>query len=108
MLLLYFGYLAFAGALQEKSGNDRSLAIFGVIGIVNLPIIHGSVTWWKSLHQAPSLGVKGSAIASEILWPLGFTMSGFTLLFAAIVLMRMRTMLATARVEARLQRMALE
>lgn len=108
MLLLYMGYLAFAGALREKSDNDRALAIFGVIGIVNLPIIHGSVTWWKSLHQPPSLGIKGSAIASEILWPLGLTMSGFTLLFAAIILIRMRTILATTRTEARLLRMALD
>ncbi|MEQ1519372.1 MAG: cytochrome c biogenesis protein CcsA [Usitatibacteraceae bacterium] len=108
MLFLYLGYLAFAGALREKSDNDRALAVFGVIGVVNLPIIHGSVIWWKSLHQPPSLGMKGSAIASEILWPLGLTMAGFTLLFAAIVLMRMRTMLATAKTEARMLRMALD
>jgi heme exporter protein C len=108
MLFLYLGYLAFAGALKEKSGNDQSLAVFGIIGMVNLPIIHGSVIWWKSLHQPPSLGMKGSAIASEILWPLGLTMAGFTFLFAAIVLIRMRTMLATSKAEARLLRMALD
>jgi heme exporter protein C len=33
-------------------------------------------------------------------------MAGFTLLFAAIVLMRMRTALAIAKSEARLRRMA--
>ena len=105
MLFLYFGYLAFAGALRVKSDNDRLLAVFGVIGVVNLPIIHGSVIWWKSLHQPPSLSVQGSAIAPEILWPLAFTMGGFTLLFAAIVLMRMRTMLANAKSEARMLRL---
>jgi heme exporter protein C len=105
MLFLYLSYLAFAAAQREKLGNDRSLAVLGVIGIVNLPIIHGSVIWWKSLHQPPSLGMKGSAIAPEILWPLGLTMLGFTFLFAAIVLIRMRTMLATAKTEARLLRM---
>lgn len=108
MLFLYLGYVSLAGALNEKSGNERSLAVFGIIGVINLPIIHGSVIWWKSLHQPPSLGMKGSAIASEILWPLGLTMAGFTLLFAAIVLMRMRTMLATAKAEARMLRMALD
>lgn len=108
MLFLYFGYLAFAGALREKSDHDRLLAVFGVIGVVNLPIIHGSVIWWKSLHQPPSLSMKGSAIASEILWPLGLTMAGFTFLFAAIVLMRMRTMLAVTKTEARFLRMALD
>jgi heme exporter protein C len=108
MLFLYLGYVSLAGALNEKAGNDRSLAVFGIIGVVNLPIIHGSVIWWKSLHQPPSIGVKGSAIAAEILWPLGLTMTGFSLLFAAIVLIRMRTMLAMAKSDARMRRMALE
>jgi heme exporter protein C len=108
MLFLYLGYLSFAGAQNQNSGNDRPLAVLGIVGVINLPIIHGSVIWWKSLHQPPSLGLKGSAIASEILWPLGLTMTGFTLLFVAIVLIRMRTMLATAKIEARMRRMALE
>jgi heme exporter protein C len=41
-----------------------------------------------------------------LLWPLGFTLLGFTLLFGAIVLMRMRAMLAQNKVEARMQRLA--
>jgi heme exporter protein C len=108
MLFLYIGYLALAGGLKEKSSNDRPLAVFGIIGVVNLPIIHGSVIWWKSLHQPPSLGMKGSAISPEILWPLGLTMAGFTLLFAAIVLIRMRMMLAAAKTDARMRRMAFD
>ena len=68
-----------------------------------MPIINRSVVWWNSLHQGPSITVKGSSIASEILWPLAFTTLGFTLMFAAIVLMRMRTVLASAKVEARLR-----
>ncbi len=40
--------------------------------------------------------------------PLWFTLSGFSLLFGAIVLMRMRTILAGVRAEARMRRMARE
>jgi heme exporter protein C len=43
-----------------------------------------------------------------LLWPLPLTLSGFTSLFAAIVLMRMRAELAEAKVEARLRRNAAE
>ncbi len=106
LLFLYLGYIALASSLDDAPNRDRTLSIFGIVGAVNIPIIHGSVTWWKSLHQAPSITMKGSAIAGEILWPLGFTMVGFTLLFAAIVLMRMRTMLALNKAEARMRRMA--
>jgi heme exporter protein C len=106
LLFLYGGYIALAGASRENPNSERTLAIFGIIGAVNLPIIHGSVIWWKSLHQAPSITLKGSAISSDIVWPLGYTMAGFTLLFAAIVLMRMRTMLAHNKAEARMRRLA--
>jgi heme exporter protein C len=106
LLFLYFGYIALAGASDERTSVSRTTAIFGIVGAVNIPIIHGSVIWWKSLHQAPSITIRGSAIAPEILWPLGFTVIGFSLLFGAIVLMRMRAILAEAKVEARMRRMA--
>jgi heme exporter protein C len=106
MLFIYLGYVAFAESTKNQEGGDRSLAILGLIGVINLPIIHGSVTWWKSLHQAPSITTKGSAIAPELLWPLGLTLVGFSLLFGAIILIRMRTILAVTKAEARLRRMA--
>jgi heme exporter protein C len=106
LLFLYFGYIALANA-SAKAGNDgRIAAIFGLIGAINIPVINRSVVWWKSLHQGPSITLKGSSISPEILWPLWFTLAGFTLLFAAIVLMRMRALLAEAKVEARMRRMA--
>jgi heme exporter protein C len=106
MLFLYFGYIALANAGDEKVSVSKTTAIFGLIGAVNVPIINRSVVWWHSLHQGPSITLKGSTIAPEILWPLAFTTLGFTLMFAAIVLMRMRTVLASAKVEARLRRLA--
>lgn len=106
MLFIYFGYLAFSHATKNQIGGDRSLAIFGIIGVVNLPIIHGSVIWWKSLHQPPSFSTRGSAIATELVWPLGLTLAGFSLLFGAIILLRMRATLADTKADARLRRMA--
>jgi heme exporter protein C len=40
------------------------------------------------------------------LWPLPLTLIGFSCLFGAAVLMRMRAELAEAKVEARMRRMA--
>ena len=106
LLFLYFGYIALANAGDEKVSVSKATAIFGLIGAVNVPIINRSVVWWNSLHQGPSITLKGSTIAPEMLWPLGFTALGFSLLFGAIVLMRMRAVLASAKVEARLRRLA--
>jgi heme exporter protein C len=109
MLLLFFvycGYMALARADAERGGDGRIPALYGIAGTVLLPIIRYSVVWWNTLHQGPSIGLTRSSIAGSILWPLGFTMAGFTLLFAAIVLMRMRAALARLKAEARMRRMA--
>jgi heme exporter protein C len=108
LLFLYFGYIALANADHDRGDANKTTAIFGIVGAVNIPVIHGSVIWWKSLHQPPSITMKGSAISGSILWPLGFTMAGFTLIFAAIILMRMRTSLALTKKEARFRRMTME
>ena len=109
MLLLFFvycGYIALARADADRGGNGRIPALYGIAGSALLPIIHYSVVWWNTLHQGPSIGIAGSTIDRSILWPLPIMLAGFTLFFAGIVLMRMRAMLATAKAEARMARMA--
>ncbi len=108
LLFLYFGFMALSGAERERGGEGRLSSIFGLVGAVNLPIIHYSVVWWNTLHQPKSISfVRGtSTIAPEMLWPLLVSALGFSLLFGAIVLMRMRAELARNKVEARLKRLA--
>ena len=105
LFFLYLGYIGLAAAERERGGEGRMAALFGLVGAINLPIIHYSVLWWQTLHQGQSISLLGgSTIAPELLWPLPLTMIGFTLLFAGIMLMRMRAELARARGEARLRR----
>jgi heme exporter protein C len=106
LFFLYLGYIALASAERERGGEGRIAALFGLVGAVNLPIIHYSVLWWRTLHQPQSIGVSGSAIDGSILWPLPVALAGFTALFAAAVLMLMRADLARTRLEARLRRAA--
>ena len=108
LLFLYFGYLALAGAVDREGGSSRIPAIFGLVGAINIPIIHYSVIWWNSLHQAPSLSMGSSAMSPEFLVPLAVSTLGFLLLFAGVVLARMRAILAEVQAEARLRRRALE
>jgi len=108
LFFLYLAYIALASAGSERGSNDRVSAIFGVVGAINIPIIHYSVLWWRTLHQGQSITMSGSTIDGSILWPLPISALGFSLLFAAVVLMRMRALLATAKVEARLKRMSAE
>jgi heme exporter protein C len=109
MLILFFVYIAYialARADAERGGDGRVPALFGVAGSVMLPIVRYSVVWWNTLHQGQSIGLTKTTIHPSMLWPLWFTLGGFTLLFVGIVLMRMRAMLASQKVEARMRRMA--
>jgi heme exporter protein C len=108
LFFLYLGYIALAGAEKERGGDGRLAALFGLVGAINLPIIHYSVLWWRTLHQGQSIGFSGSTIDSSLLWPLPLSAFGFTCLFGAAVLMRMRAELAEAKVEARMRRAAAE
>lgn len=110
LLFLYIGYLALANAEDERHGGDvgagRGAAILALVGVVNLPIIKFSVEWWHTLHQGPSITLTKSAIDPAMLLPLFVSLAGFTLVFAGVVLMRMRTALARTRTAARGRRLA--
>ncbi len=111
LLFLYLGYMALARASadsEESGGVSKVTALFALVGAINLPIIHYSVEWWNSLHQGQSISfVRGkSSIAGSMLWPLALTGLGFMFWFGAIVLLRMRAILAENRIEARQRRLA--
>ena len=108
LFFLYLGYIALSAAENDGDGAyGRMSALFGLVGAVNLPIIHFSVTWWNTLHQGQSISLMGgSKIDASMLWPLLGAALGASLLFGAIILMRMRAELAQTKVEARMRRMA--
>lgn len=108
LLFLFLGYIALARAVAREGGPSRVPAIFGLVGAVNIPIIHYSVLWWNSLHQPPSITTGGSAMSGEFLSGLLVGVVGFSLLFGAVVLMRMRALLAETQAEARLRRRAMQ
>lgn len=107
LLFLYAGYIALAQASAREGGSTRIAAIFGLVGAINIPIINRSVVWWNSLHQPPSITIGRSSIDDVYQWPLFAAVLGFSLLFGAIVLMRMRALIAEQQVEARLRRRAM-
>ena len=107
LLFLYLGYIALAGAC-DREGVEPHPGDLGLVGAINIPIIHYSVIWWNSLHQPPSLSMGSSAMAAEFLVPLLAATLGFSLIFGGVVLARMRAILAQVQAEARLRRKALE
>ena len=91
LLFLYLGYMGLRSGLEDTQRADRASAVLAVVGVVNVPIIHYSVTWWNSLHQAPSvMRFDRPAMPAAMLVPLLMMLLGFTLLFVALLLTRLR------------------
>jgi len=91
LLFLYLGYMGLRAAIEDTARADRASAVLALVGVINLPIIHYSVDWWNSLHQGHTLLKMGKAsMPASMLVPLLLMMAGFTLFFAAILLVRAR------------------
>jgi heme exporter protein C len=68
LLFLYIGIIATYGAFADDSRKAaRMAALIAVVGLVNLPIIHFSVTWWSSIHQGTTVSLTGE---SKITWEM--------------------------------------
>ncbi len=87
LFVLYLGYLALRRVPGDPDVRARRSAIGALVAFVDVPIVYFSVSWWRSLHQAPTISlatrrmyVHGS-MASTLL--LGFV--SMTLLFAWLV-----------------------
>jgi len=91
LLFLYLGYMGLRSAMDDIQRADRTSAVLAVVGIVNVPIIHYSVLWWNSLHQAPSvMQLAKPTMPPSMLIPLLMMLLGFTVLFVALLLVRLR------------------
>jgi heme exporter protein C len=91
LLFLYLGYIALRAAIEDPQRADRASAVLAIVGVVNVPIIHYSVVWWNTLHQAPSVTkMAAPSISLSMLVPLLMMILGFTLCFVAMLLVRVR------------------
>ena len=69
--LLYAGYLLLYASMPAGPGRVRSCAVLGILIFADVPVIYKSVTWWRTLHQPPSMiRPGGSTMQPEILWTL--------------------------------------
>jgi heme exporter protein C len=91
LFFLYLGYQALRSAYDDIQKADRASAVLAIVGIVNVPIIHFSVTWWNSLHQGSTvIRAGGPAMPPSMLIPLILCFFGFTFLYAALACIRVQ------------------
>jgi len=99
LFFLYLGHIALVRAFDDPQRGYRAGSILALVGVVNLPIIKYSVDWWNTLHQPATITLTGApAMAPSMLWPLLVCAIGFTFVFAAIVVARLRAAVMERRI----------
>jgi heme exporter protein C len=107
LFLFYLAYMALRGAIDDEAKAARAGAILALVGVVNLPVIHWSVTWWNTLHQGTTVFAKGGPkMAPEFLAPLLLMGLAYMAAFGALWLVRIRGEVWRRRAEAALSRLA--
>jgi heme exporter protein C len=92
LFFLYLGYLALRRIPGEPIATGKRNAIAALIAFVDVPIVHFSVEWWRTLHQKatvfnPQLSAEISGVKALTLW-LGVI--AFTLLYVYLLDRRYR------------------
>ena len=102
LLLVYLGYFGVRGLPADPHATARRSAVMGVVAFVNVPIVHFSVVWWRTLHQPPTVlrpGGPADAIAPTMLAALLVGMVAFTLSATWLYLRRVRLLNGAAHDE---------
>ena len=105
LLVLYLGYLAVRRIPTDPEVRSRRAAIVALAAFVDVPLVHKSVEWWRTLHQPASLFSERRLLDPQItglmLATLLLAVLAFTLLYAWLLVHRFRLAWADEQVESR-------
>lgn len=103
LFIIYAAYLILRNLVDEETQRARFSAVLAIVGFADVPIIHMSVYWWRTLHQPASvMRPDGPKTSSDILYPLLYMSVVFVILYVHLVIAR-RRMIDAEREAAKLQ-----
>ena len=90
LFVLFSGYLAVRALQMDTAVRAKRAAFVALFAMIDLPIVHYSVDWWRSLHQEPTLARRDPEIDGMLLFSLMTGMLVFALLFTWLLIHRFR------------------
>ena len=87
-LIIIFMNLSF----ENRAVREKVVAIFIIVGSINLPIVKFSVDWWNTLHQPATISkLSKPSIDPSMMTPLVMMTFAFIVIGIAIAILRIKT-----------------
>ncbi|HXV80852.1 MAG TPA: cytochrome c biogenesis protein CcsA [Candidatus Binatia bacterium] len=94
LLLIFTGYLMLRSLTEDENRAATVAAVLGIIGFLDIPLIHMSVYWWRTLHQPPSIlrpdKMPWDNVHPAMLTALAINFAAFILLYFYLLSQRFR------------------
>jgi heme exporter protein C len=99
MFIMYLGYLLLRSMIDDRERSARFAAVVGIVAALNMPLVHFSVYWWRTLHQPPSILRPGTSALPAVFWRVVLVhLVAFALLYLYFVVKRTRLLAREAEV----------
>jgi heme exporter protein C len=103
LFVLFLGYLALRRVGGEPDAKAKRNSIAALAACIDLPLVHKSVEWWRTLHQKSSLLDEETFmhphIHGSMYWTVMLGIGAFILLFSWLLVQRYRLAKLEDRVE---------
>ena len=91
--LIYVAYIMLR--LQSEAGSMRAkyAAVVGIVGFLDIPLIHFSVLWWRTFHPQPKMITSeglGTGMDPAMVVTLMISLGAFTLIYFLLMGQRVR------------------
>jgi ABC-type transport system involved in cytochrome c biogenesis, permease component len=96
LFLIFMGYFLLRMSVNDRDKEARLASVLGIIGCLDIPIIHKSVQWWRTLHQPSTLfkvesGAAKPSMPPELLYPLIASAVVMLVFYLYLLLLRFQT-----------------
>jgi heme exporter protein C len=89
MWFIFLGYFMVRSSTEDPEKGKRFAAVVAIVGALDIPFIHLSVVWFRSLHPQPVvLKPEGPTLPGDMLTLLLTSLTVFTVLFFGLFLLR--------------------
>ena len=86
--MIYAGYLLVRRLADPGRQSARRAAVVGIFGFIDVPVVHFSVTWWRTQHPGPI--IVNDALPPQMLVTFLLTLACTLVLAAAMIAIRYR------------------